>query len=73
MFVPSKLKTNVSSGANCPESFINRKEGDVSIISVCRAAGWDRFYKLPHLVTLVRMTGWLTDWKDGNCPNIQYI
>ena len=61
MFVPSKLKTNVSSGANCPESFINRKEGDVSIISVCRAAGWDRFYKLSHLVTLVRMTGWLAD------------
>ena len=39
ILVPSKLKTNISSRANCPESFINRKEGDVSIISVCRAAG----------------------------------
>ena len=41
--VTSKSKTNIISGANCPESFISRKEGDVSIISVCRAAGWDRF------------------------------
>ena len=73
MFVPSKLKTNISSGANCPESFINRKEGDVSIIFVCRAAGWDRFYKLPHVVTLVRMTGWLADWLTGGKMEIATI
>ena len=61
---PPKLKTNISSGSHCLESFIHREEGDVSIISVCRAAGWDRFYKLSVVESLVRMTGWLTGKKE---------
>ena len=64
MIGPPKLKTNISSGAHCPVSFIHREEGGVSIISVCRAAGWDRFYKLSVVESLVRMTGWLTGKKE---------
>ena len=61
---PPKLKTNISSGSHCLESFIHREEGDVSIISVCRAAGWDRFYILSVVESLMRMTGWLTGKKE---------
>ena len=61
---PYNLATNISSGSHCLESFIHREEGDVSIISVCRAAGWDRFYKLSVVESLMRMTGWLTGKKE---------
>ena len=64
MIGPPKLKTNISSGAHCPQSFIHREEGDMSIIAVCRAAVWDRFYKLSVVESLVRMTGWLTGKKE---------
>ena len=61
-----KIKDELQYGSNCRESFINRKAQSY-LPAEEPGGGWNRFYKLSHVETLVRIPGWLTDlperWK----------